>query len=88
MEIKKSVFSNHHVIKIDTVKDNITGLCTGKGKVSIRCNDPATQKVDIMEKLTAKGIQAAIKSQKKMYGGGSNDYIETMSDVSIQPTAV
>ena len=42
VELKKSVFGSHHVIKMDTQKDNITGYCTGKGKVQIRCSDPVT----------------------------------------------
>jgi hypothetical protein len=48
IEFKKALFSNHHIIKLDTQKDNITGMCTGKGKVVIRCSDPETQKADII----------------------------------------
>lgn len=63
MEIKKELFNSHHVIKIDTQKDNITGLCNGKGHVQIRCSDPAAQKAEIIDRLKKKGIQAAIRSK-------------------------
>ena len=56
IQFKKALFQNHHVIKLDTQKDNITGLCTGKGQVVIRCSDPETQRTEIIEKLKSSGI--------------------------------
>jgi hypothetical protein len=42
MEFKKHLFTSHHVIKMDTQKDNITGMGTGMGHVQIRVSDPET----------------------------------------------
>lgn len=64
VEFKKALFQNHHVIKLDTQKDNITGLCTGKGQVVIRCSDPEAQRNEIIEKLKSSGIQANYRSKK------------------------
>ena len=44
LDLRKTFFANHHIIKIDTVKDNITGHCNGRGKVQIRVADPNLQK--------------------------------------------
>ena len=38
-EFKRDIFKNSHVIAAEAEKDNITGLCNGKGKVEIRCKD-------------------------------------------------
>lgn len=64
IEFKRALFQNHHVIKLDTQKDNITGLCTGKGQVVIRCSDPEAQRTEIIEKLRSSGIQADVRSKK------------------------
>jgi hypothetical protein len=39
MDLKTKLFKNQHVISVKTEKDNLTGLCNGKGNVQIRCKD-------------------------------------------------
>jgi hypothetical protein len=65
VSFKKSVFGNHHVIKMDTHKDNITGLCNGMGKVQVRCTDSESQKAEIIGRLNQKGVSAKVRSQTK-----------------------
>ena len=64
MDFKKHLFSSHHVIKMDTQKDNITGMGTGMGRVQIRVSDPETQKQEIIERLKEHGIQAQVRSKR------------------------
>jgi hypothetical protein len=57
IEFKKHLFGSDHVVKLETQKDNITGMGTGAGRVQIRVSDD-TQKGQILQRLKEHGIQA------------------------------
>ena len=35
--VKRSFFKGQHIVKFETQRDNISGRCSGKGLVEIRC---------------------------------------------------
>lgn len=59
--------ASHHIVDLQTQKDNITGFCTGKGRVQVRCSDDPHRAVDhIIESLASKGVTAQVKSHKRV----------------------
>ncbi len=66
-EFKKSLLTSHHIVKLDTHKDNITGLCSGSGRVQIRCHETTQeQREELITKFAEKGIMARVRSQKRV----------------------
>ena len=57
LDFKKHLFPKDHVVKMETHKDNITGMGTGMGRVQIRISDD-TQKGEIIHRLQQSGIHA------------------------------
>jgi len=53
------------VVRLDAQKDNITGICNGKGRVQIRCSNQANAS-EIISRFAQRGIKAQVKSQKKV----------------------
>lgn len=59
MELKKAFYSTSaHLVKFDTHKDNITGVCNGKGRLQIRCHDTEAEGKagELIEALGKRGI--------------------------------
>lgn len=62
---KRALFGQHHVVRMETHKDNITGISNGQGRVQIRCSDLESEKAEILAKLNLNGIEAKIRSHRK-----------------------
>ena len=60
-ELKRDILQNQHVVRLDAQKDNITGICNGKGRVQIRCSNQANA-TEIIDRFAQRGIRAQVKS--------------------------
>ena len=57
--ILKEIAKKHHVIEVNTEFDNVKGICTGKGRITIRSFPHESDKKDLTLKLKNQGYSVA-----------------------------
>ena len=63
--IKHNFFEGQHLIKFETLRDNLSGRCRGRGLVELRCPTKEDSSLFI-DALKSKGVQFEVKAIRNL----------------------
>ncbi len=80
-QVKRDLFQGQHVVRFDTVRDNLSGRCKGRGTVQVRC--ARKEEGDkLVERLAQAGVAVKVGSMRNLRREGP-----TTKEVAANPCA-
>lgn len=79
--VKRRHFAGQHVVRFETARDNLSGRCTGRGTVQIRCRG-REEGERFAQGLSASGVEVKVQSIRNLRREGP-----TTAAVAANPCA-